>query len=410
MAGQDLTGLSDVLKEWYEGPFAEQLQEDLLISQMLRVDSENLEGLKAVIPLHYGRSGGIGSRAELAALPSAGKQKWRRAEYDLKYHYARVQVSGPSIQRTKSERGAFLQALKSELDMIRNDLQLDQARQYYGDGTGVIATVASVSTVTVTLSSAEAIVKGYLHPGIVIDLGAPATPTDILNGVEVLDVDADGPTITVASSAAGASAADVIVRHGNVSDTTVIESNDEIDSGLMRLLSDDPVGGINPATTGYGFWQSVVTDVSGSPDIVLDDLMIMSNQLANAGGKNLVVMTSQGLVRRLFSSEDFKDAVRFVNSTTLKGGFEQLSFAAGNGPMTINSDRLHPWGKVSFVDKKHIRVFSPADWEFLARDGLTIRWVQDYDAFQAVLFKYSNMGTDRRNTSGLLDGYTDTGF
>ena len=78
--------------------------------------------------------------------------------------------------------------------------------------------------------------------------------------------------------------------------------------------------------------------------------------------------------------------------------------------MTINSDRLHPWGKVSFVDKAHIRVFSPADWEFLARDGLTVRWVQDYDAFQAVLFRYANMGTDRRNTSGLLDGYTDDGF
>ena len=78
--------------------------------------------------------------------------------------------------------------------------------------------------------------------------------------------------------------------------------------------------------------------------------------------------------------------------------------------MKINADRLHPWGQVSFVDKSTVSVYSPADWDFLQRDGLTVRWVQDYDAFQAVLFKYVNMGTKRRNTSARLTGYTDTGF
>ena len=99
-----------------------------------------------------------------------------------------------------------------------------------------------------------------------------------------------------------------------------------------------------------------------------------------------------------------------MNSTTLTGGFESLSFAAGNGNMTLNADRLHPWGKVTFLDKQHVRLFSPADWDFLARDGLTVRWVTDTDAFQSILFRYLNMGTDRRNTCGILKNYTDTGF
>jgi hypothetical protein len=121
-------------------------------------------------------------------------------------------------------------------------------------------------------------------------------------------------------------------------------------------------------------------------------------------------MTTPGLVRRLFASTDFQNSVRFVNSTTLVGGFEELSFAAGNGPMKLNSDRLHPWGQVTFADKQRMRVFSPADWDFLSRDGLTIRWVSDVDAFQAILFRYLNLGTDRRNTSGKITGLTDTGF
>ena len=78
--------------------------------------------------------------------------------------------------------------------------------------------------------------------------------------------------------------------------------------------------------------------------------------------------------------------------------------------MKLNTDRLCPWGDVLFVDKSQVKVFSPADWDFLSRDGLTVRWVVDQDAFQAVLFRYANLGTARRNTSGKLVNYTDTGF
>lgn len=412
MAGADLTSLSAVLKEYYSTPLGEQLNQDVMVTALLRVDSENLEGLKAIVPMHYGRSAGIGSRSELGTLPTAGAQKYTRAEFDLKYHYARVQVSGPSIAKTKSERGAFLQSMKSELDYIRNDLQVDQARQFYGPGTGVIAAIASVSGTVVTLASAEAISKGYIYVGGVYSLGAPATPTDILSGVAVTEVDADALTVTFASTAAGASAADVIIRASNVTDTTDLSTNAEIDAGLGRLIGTSSVGGVDPASLGKGFWQSDIIDQTTDPDISLDMLMIESNRLDNAGvrGKDLVVMTSPGLVRRLFASEDFKDSVRFVNSTTLKGGFEELSFAAGNGPMKINSDRLHPWGQISFVDKRHVRVFSPADWDFLSRDGLTVRWVVDVDAFQAVLFRYVNMGTDRRNTCARIENLTDDGF
>ncbi len=344
MAGQDLTGLNSILKEWYVTPMAEQVNQDVLVTQLLSITAENLEGLKAVLPLHYGRSSGIGARAEGSALPASGAQKYTRAEFDLKYHYARVQVSGPSIQRTKSDRGAFLQAMKSELDFIRQDLMLDQARQFYGNGDGVIGVVSSVSTVTVTLTSAEPITKGYLYIGGVYSLGAPATPTDILDGVAIVDVNPATPAVVFASSAAGASAADVIIRKLNVSDTTDISTVNEIDSGLGRIISATAVvGGIDPAATGKSFWAASTTDKVATPDISLDMLQVKANELDNAGGADRVVITTPGLMRRLFNSPEFKDNVRFVNSTSLKGGFESLSFAAGSGSMTLNADRLAPW-------------------------------------------------------------------
>src|SRR4051812_14956837 len=116
MAGATLTTLSNIMKEYYLAPIQDQFNQEVLVTQLLQVDSENLEGLKAVIPLHTGRSGGIGSRAELVQLPTAGNQAYQRATYDLKYHYARIQVSGPSISKTKTDAGAFARALKEELD------------------------------------------------------------------------------------------------------------------------------------------------------------------------------------------------------------------------------------------------------------------------------------------------------
>jgi hypothetical protein len=321
-------------------------------------------------------------------------------------------VSGPSIAKTASDRGSFLQALKSELDYIRKDLQLDQARQFYADGSGVVGTIASTSGAVATLTSAEPISKGFLYIGMSCDTGTAAASTNDTTANVITDLDPTVPSVTFTSNVAN-TANNVIVRTGNVSISTDTTTNAEIDAGLLRIADNvKVVGGIDPAATGKSFWKGVATDKVAAPDVALDDLMVMSNTLDNAGVKrsDQVVMTTPGLVRRLFQSEDFKDSVRFVNSVTLEGGFESISFAAGNGSMKLNADRLAPWGTVLFVDKSEVKVFSPADWDFLSRDGLTVRWVADQDAFQAILFRYANIGCARRNTTGKLINYTDTGF
>ncbi len=416
----DLTSLTSVLKEYYVGPLAEQLNQDVMVTSILKTNSQDIEGLKAVVPLHYGRSAGISSRTEGGTIASAGNQKYTRAVYNLKYHYARVQVSGPSISNTRSDRGAFLQAMKSELDFIKLDIELDQARQYYcgadvpgtlTPGLGVIGVVATsgVTGSVVTLTDAQPIYKGFLYIGMSVDF--IASPSTLHRTTTITDVNVATPSITV-STATSIADADQIVRAGNVTDITDITTNAEIDAGLARLVRDGTVGGIDPTTTGKSFWKGQKTSVTSTPDIALDDLLQQHNQLLNAGAKakNLTMVTTPGLVRRLFNTVDFKDNVRFTDQKTLDGGFEEITFAAGNGPMRMNSDRLAPWGDVMAIDLETVQVYSPADWDFLSRDGLTVRWVTDIDAFQSILFRYVNLGTSRRNSSGVLTGYTDLGY
>jgi hypothetical protein len=404
-----LTTLSNIMKEFYVGPIQDQFNNEILITQLLPMDAENLEGLEAVIPLHTSRSGGIGARGENVQLPAASNQGYKQAKYDLKYHYAAVQVSGPAISKTKSDAGAFAQALKSELDRIKDDVMLDFARQLYGTGDGVIDSIptAAAANATQTLSSVEQIQKGLVYVGMVIDIGTVVNPTASATGKTITDVDFTAGTITL-DAAVTPTNGDKIFRTGN----NTASATYEMDAGLQKLLptAANTVGGLNAASAGNKIWDNLRDTAGGA--ISLDNLMIDYNKANQFGAKadELACLTTPGIVRRLFATSDFKANVRFVNSETLQGGFEAISFNAGGGNVRLYADRLHPWGKVHFVHKKHFRLFSPADWDFLSRDGLTVRWVTNFDAFQAILFRYANLGTDRRNTSLVMSGLTDTGY
>jgi hypothetical protein len=413
MAGATLTTLSNVMKNFYLNGVQVQFNNEILIHQLLGVDSENLEGLKAVIALHNARSGGIGARGELETLPAAGSQGYGQAQYDLAYHYGRAQVSGQAIHKTRSDAGAFLRAMKSEIDGLKDDLALDFARQVYGTGDGVIAKTAANTTVT-TLSladSGEAATKEFLYINQVIDIGDTSNPQSVAAARVITDVDPVANTITISGAAVTTTTSHRIFRAGNAGPSTTYALR-EMDAGLQKLVSTaaNSVGGINAASAGNKFWDNLRNTTGGA--ISLSTLMSEWNRTQAKGAKpgEVVAITTPGLTRRLFETSDFKSLVQFVNTNEFKGGFSEVSFQANGTPIRLYPDRLAPWGQVLILDKKHVRMFSPADWDFLSRDGLTVRWVNDIDAYQVAMFRYANLGTDRRNTSNVIAGLTDTGF
>jgi hypothetical protein len=418
--GASLATISNVLKNFYLGPVRDQLNSKVLALQLLQVDTENLEGLQAVLPLHTSRSGGVGARAELGTLPSAGNQVFAQAVYDLKYHYGRVQVSGQAIAKSASDAGSFLRAMRAELDMIKDDLAIDFARQVYGDGTGLIATCgASGPSTTLTLAGPpnEAINKGFLYIGMVIDVSVIATGAPIASGsnLTITAVNSATPSITTAQSLTVTSA-NGIYRAGNVTNGPVVN---EMDAGLQKILSSaaNSVGGINAASAGNEYWDNKRISVGGALALVSNVGLLKGVNIANtAGGDDLIAVTTPGIVRQLFGSADFAAGgssgnVRFVNTKQYNGGFSTITFDNGEGPVTLASDRHAPWGKVFLIDRNHVKLFSPGDWDFMQRDGLTIHSMgvgaSAVDAYEATLFRYANMGTDRRNSSLVFTGVTD---
>jgi hypothetical protein len=420
MAGALVSTVSDVLKYRYLGPLQTQLNNEILVTQILDLNSKNidLDGLKAVLPLHYGRSGGIGARREDETLPTAGNQKYKSVQFDLAYLYGRARFTGQAIQKTKTDAGAFIRVMTDELDRLRDDLALDTARQYYGSTVGIpgaIAKVASVAGSVVTLTSDEALQKGFLHIGMLVDAGVSGTASSgHAAATPITDVDVVAKTITLTT--VGTTATNDYIFRASANDAS---GTKEIDAGLNVLISGaaNTVGGLDASAAGNKYWDNI-RDTSGGA-ISLDNLMLNVNKAQAAGAKadQMVVLTTPGLARRLFATGPFAGTaanpggnVRFVNTTDLKAGFSSLSFSVGGPPVSVVTDRLAPYGSVFMVDKRFIQVFSPGEWDFLSRDGLTIRWDTDKDAFQAALWRYVNLGTRRRNTSLVMNGLTDTGF
>jgi hypothetical protein len=408
--GAVVSAISDVLKYRYLGPIRSQLNNEVLITQILNLDSKNIDltGLSAYVPLQYGRNSGVGARPEMGTLPTAGSQAYKHVNFDLAYLYGRAQFSGQAIQKTKDDAGAFVRVITSEMEGLRKDLTLDVARQFYGDGTAAIATVsgAGAASATQTLSSSEALDKGFIDLNMVVDIGTVANPTSVSSGRTVIDVDPIAGTITLDQSVTTTTGSQFF-RTGNAGASASYEV-----TGLQAMITtaNSALGGIDGTAAGNKWWNNQFDNTGGA--IALSNLMLDWNKVHARGlrSDNAVVLTTPGLARRLFATSDFTSNVRFVNTQTLKGGFESISFTAGSGTLNMVTDRLAPYGKVFFIDKSALQVYSPGDWDYLSRDGLTIRWVQNVDAFQAILFRYVNLGINERRTSLVMSGLTDTGF
>lgn len=390
--GATIASLGAVLKDLYLPPVVEQLNNEVYLFSKLDTSNEELVGNRAVVPLHTTRSGGIGPAAENVALPAAGSQGYDVAYFDIKPQYGRIRITGLAMEKTSKDSGAFLRGLESEISGIRNDLKRDMARQSYMDGTGLIAQCGTTTaSTTVVLANKEAIRKGWIYIGMIVDIGTAADARAVATGLTVTDVSVAAGTITVSSSVT-TSASHFVARSGAAAATTGgAVAAGEI-TGLKALVSDaaNTVGTINEAALGKSYW-SPIRDTA-TTTLTSDALVQNMNQVRIAGGDVEIMLGSFGMQRKLFGL--LQSQVRYVEPTTIAGGFKVLEF---NGHPFV-ADRDAPFGHVYLLTlQDNVKVFANRDWHWLDEDGNILKWVSGFDAWEAVLARYLNIGIKRRN-------------
>lgn len=394
---QTLTTLAPMLKEVYEGGVTPQLNDRAKAYQRVKTNSKSAKkwgGKYVNLVIHVARNSGIGSRNEQEALPAAGYQDTREALVPMKYHYATVGLTGQAIELANDDYQTFADSLNLEVTKIRTDVQKERNRQFFGNGSGARAVAAgAVSGQTVVVAStAQLDING------IYDVMVGATSSIRQGPITVTNINDDTKVVTFTGTPTGITTGDIFVRRGSYGREW---------TGLGAILSDTTVlHQLDPATVPV--WKAEVKTSAGAISELIPTRM--ADRIYNNDGDVSVIWTTLGVQRAWFSL--LQGQKRIVNTTKFEGGFSGVAFqSASLGEIPMIADIDCPAGTMQFVNEKALTIYDNGGYKFMNRTGSMWRMRRessgDYDEYYATLYEYSEMGTNRRNTHGLISGITE---
>ena len=402
MAGQSiLTFASEAIKLVY-GDLHEQLRDQNPALQLIEASAAHItrNGREVIFDTHIGRNQGIGARGVREVLPTAGAQKYKQAHLYLTNLYGSIEVDGQLFEQAAEDYQAFINVVDNEIRGLKKDLAVDLNRQVYGDGTGKIATVVSVSGQVITIDSTHWIQEGMTLDAINLPAGTKANGAGHL---EVVSINEDDVKITVTGTiGSGVTVGDILVRASNGTNSYNKEW-----TGLAAIVSDTTeLHDIDPAD--YPIWKSTVETLGteGTPGTLTELALInLVQKVDKKGGDVDVMLASPGVFNAYW---DLLQGLRqFTGGATLQGGQRAFTFDAVGKQIKFVSDYAAPKGTLYALSSKEIVVNRKKDWAWMDRDGSMWSRVADTDAYEARIFQYSQLGTYRRNAHAVLSNIAE---
>ena len=398
-----LATIADLMKEVYEPRVREQLNDEITTLKRIERSSDGVSnevgGKYVTFPIHVRRNNGIAARLENETLPTPGQQGYAAARIGLKYQYAGVQLSGQAISLSDTNPKAFAKALDQEVNGAKNDFKKDLNRQVYQSGNGRIATVRTTAGPANILPVDDA---RLFQIGEAVDIVTlPSTVAVTNRTVSSVDLTAGANTVTLSGAAFSWTTGQIVTRTGS---GPAAAGNREMTGLAAIVAASGTLYNINPATEPE--WTSTVYANGGTPRALSEGLMIqLADQIRTRGGSTSVIFQSLGVRRSYFNL--LSQTRQTVNEQKFEGGFTGLSFTTDKGEIPAVADVDAPLNKQWFVEEDNITMYRDEEAHWLDRDGQMWKQVRDangvYDAWYAHLVEYHEIGTDRRNTHGLLD-------
>lgn len=394
--GTTMATANNILKEIYEPKIREQLANWNRVTKRMEQSAENITseagGKYVVFAVHVKRNQGIGARNEMEALPVAQNQGFAQARVQMAYLYGSIRLSGQTFELATSNAQSFASVVDQEVEGVQTDLKRDTNRQYFGTFLGTIATSTgayAVNTMTV------AFVMPYVEVGEVIDIYDSTGVTLKATGRNITAITATTIVFDGAAVATGATG-DIIVRTGNVS-REVIGFQDIVKAtGILYNL--------DPATTPV--WAATTNTNSGTPRALSEGLMIkLVDDIYTKGGDTTVLWTTLGVRRAYFNL--LTQQRRYTDNKQFDGGFSGLAFTTDRGDIPLMTDIDCQPSTLYALNEKQITIYRPQDWSWMDRDGSRFIRVSGFDAYDATLYKYVQVGCHQRNSQGLLGDITE---
>jgi hypothetical protein len=370
---------------------------------------QQISGKNFTIPLHTARnaSAGVG-RADGGTLPTAGQQGYETAVVPNAYLYGRIEITGPTIRAARDNAGAFVEAIKSEVNGLTRDFSRAFNRQLHSDGTDALAywtgaddaTPATVddnqgnafvhlpSAGTLTCDLIDASDNATkLGDSIVVTLGAKAAANYSISWTGTVAGSADGDYLVLEDTLGN----QVMGIAGIVSD-----ANPPLLSGGLHGL---------PIAT-KTFWKAQMFTNSGTKR---DLTLAMMQEPLSAIATNSDFDESD--VKFLLCNYNIRDKYvsllvsdkRFVNTMTLDGGFKAVDF---NG-LPLVPDPQCKRSSIYYVVPESLVILRTADFDWAEKDGAVLSRVANKDAYEAYMFHYGNLACVARNANAFLGDLND---
>ena len=418
----DTASFSGAMKTDFIGPIRDGMHSGKVL--LFGGDSGNPEGFQGIqrsaehinavgnefrIPLKVKRNQAVGFRLENERLMDAATGEYTYMTEPLRAGYGVFNISGQLLKAAESDKGAFKSAFKQEMEDTVTSSKIDWNRAAYGDGSGTLATVRTNYTASGGDGEIDVDTTINFRGGEIIDF-VNSSGTVISSSHEVTAFDRANRTITIDSGTTTED--DLTTSHFIVrasSSSTIAKPNNSQNREILGLDSivsaTGTLHGVNPVT--YPIWKSYEADVDGAladTDIhtALDEVGFESG-LDPESTDGFVFVTTRGVRSRY--AQTLTSLKQFTNAEALhvRGGFKVLDFDG----RPIYTDDQCQLGRFYGLSTKDLFWSEASDWEWLDKDGAVLSRVDGYDRYEAVLYKYANLGTTRRNGHFLLYGITD---
>lgn len=402
----DLSQYSDVIKTAY-GPRLNDLQNDkTILLNRIEKGSEffSFNGKNWTIPLWVSGNAGVGSGAEGDALPAAGVQGYDSGILPNKYSRGVFEITRPLMKNTAQRDNNFVNALSQEMKGLMRNLKDMENRQFFGYGSGLLATCSSASSATAITVETTVIGTRWLKVGqrvsVLLKSSGAVNSVGVASDV-IAAIDATTGIVTLTTGVAVYASIDS--TYGIYAYAGATSYNLEpYGLGAIVSASDTVTGGFMGILVAAGdYWKSKVTAIGGAVDML--DMDTMFDDVEQAGnGEISALIGSYGVLRAV--NELYRTNHMYTNLVKMDDGRPDVVPFRGK---PILADKHCQKGYLWFLDEKQLVRMVLSDWDFADEDGGILTKVSGYDKFTGYAAKYGNLGTFARNAHGVATGITE---
>lgn len=335
--------------------------------------------------------------------------------------YAQLQFDGLAMACSRG-KGAVMDLLQAETKGIMIHIANKLNRQFWGDGSGRLATVdvaASGATAVgigqdgLTLFGQDANeyteASNYIDAGMDVDIVTSAGVVEA-EEVEISTVtdDEDGTASLVMAEAVNATVGSFIFDHDTYASGRAAGTG--VPMGLMGIINtEDPYVGIAAVSfqgvdrdTSGNEWAEAQMEDMGDVAVTNAKMMKLCHKVERYGRVD-VIITNEIIWRSYYQILEADKTL--PNEKAMWGGVTGLTFYGGRaGAIPVIFDYDCPDQRMFFLDQDFLQVYAPTSdgLTWLPGDSGVLSRVQGADETTASLVWYYNFGCDRPRAQGVL--------